>query len=271
MKKSNPLSTKILVVVTFAAMLTANALANILPINGKSTGEVSDSYANLFAPAGVTFSIWGLIYLLLGAYTIFQLDFYKVRERSESGELLGKIGLVFAISSIANTGWIFAWHYDMILLSMGLMIIILFSLIWINREIRKVSLTDKEYLFIRLPFSIYFGWITVATIANATVYLVSIGWNGFGLDPVWWTVIILIVGILIGILTMFSNKDMPYGFVLIWAYVGIFIKHTSEAGFNGQYQAVINTVLACLALLLAAEAYVFFSRKDQLLKRMKNN
>jgi len=71
------------------------------------------------------------------------------------------------------------------------MIIILFSLIWINREIRKVSLTDKEYLFIRLPFSIYFGWITVATIANATVYLVSIGWNGFGLDPVWWTVIIL--------------------------------------------------------------------------------
>ena len=271
MKKSNPLSTKILVVVTFAAMLTANALANILPINGRMTGEVSDSYGNLFAPAGVTFSIWGLIYLLLGAYTIFQLDFYKVRERSESGELLGKIGPVFAISSIANAGWIFAWHYDMILLSMGLMIIILFSLIWINREIRKVSLTDKEYLFISLPFSIYFGWITVATIANATVYLISIGWSGFGVDPVWWTVIILIVGILIGILTMFTNKDMPYGFVLIWAYVGIFIKHTSEAGFNGQYPAVVNTVLACLALLLAAEAYVFFSRKDQLLKRMKNN
>ena len=102
-----------LTLITFILMVVVNALANILPINGIGTGAVSDSYPNLFAPAGITFAIWGVIYLLLAAYTVFQLGLFK-KNRSMSDALMNKIGVVFSISSIANTVWIFSWHYGII-------------------------------------------------------------------------------------------------------------------------------------------------------------
>jgi FtsH-binding integral membrane protein len=182
-----------------------------------------------------------------------------------------KIGAVFSISSLANAAWIFSWHYEWIPLSMVFMGVLLICLIWINREIKKVKLNEKETLFIGLPFSVYFGWITVATIANATTLLVSIGWDGFGISEATWTMIMLVAGVLIGISTMFVNKDMPYGFVLVWAYVGIFIKHTDENIFAGQYPGIINTILACIGLLLVAEAYVFFTKKDKIFRRSRMN
>ena len=253
--------TKVLVVVTYLIMLVVNSLANILPINGRMTGDISDGYANLFAPAGVTFSIWGLIYLLLGAYTLYQLDWMKKNRTDKNYELLNRVGIIFAVSSLVNAAWIFSWHYDLIPLSMVLMLGLLVCLILINRMIRKETLNAKEVLFIGLPFSIYFGWITVATIANATTLLVSLGWSGFGIGEATWTSIILVVGVLIGCMVMVQNRDPAYGFVLVWAYVGIFIKHTSQSMLAGQYQGVINTVIFCLAALAIMEVYVIFYRR----------
>lgn len=254
-------SVKIIAVVTFVIMIVVNALANILPINGQTTGEVSNSYPNLFAPAGITFAIWGLIYLLLAAFTLYLLGFFQDYSDTIKANLLNKVGIVFSISSVANAAWIFAWHYNKIPLSMVLMLIILDCLIFINYLIKNEKLTTREKIFIRLPFSVYFGWITVATIANATTLLVSIGWDGFGISEPTWAVIIIMAGMLIGTLTMIINKDIAYGLVMLWAYAGIYIKHTSESGFDGQYPAVIYTVIACMIIFILSEVYLLYHKR----------
>ena len=241
-----------LTLITFILMVVVNALANILPINGIGTGAVSDSYPNLFAPAGITFAIWGLIYLLLAGYSFYQLGKHN-KTGEVSNELLNKIGVVFSVSSIANTIWIFTWHYRIIALSMVLMIIILVCLAIIVSAIRKETLNTKEKIFVKLPFSIYFGWITVATIANLTTLLVSVGWNGFGLSQTVWAVAIIAIGAIIGIITILRNKDYAYGLVILWAYAGIVIKHVSATGFNSMYPAVMVTTIAAMVLVTVAE------------------
>jgi len=236
---------KITAAITYLAMVTVNFLANALPLNNRSTGAISDSYPNLFAPTGLTFVIWGLIYLLLGGYVIYL--FLKKNQKSE--ELLRKINPIFIATSLANLSWIFAWHYDYIGLSVLIMAALLILLIKIANILRKEQLTTTlEKLFIWASFGVYFGWITVATIANITVFLVSVGWNGFGVADFVWTSIVLAVGAVIGILRMRKDKNIIYGLVLVWAYYGILIKHVSTAGFGGQYPSVITTVIVCLAL-----------------------
>lgn len=253
-------SVKVSVAVTFVLMIVVNALANILPINGIGTGTVSDSYQNLFAPAGVTFSIWGIIYLLLAAYTLYQIGYFQDKISETKAKLMDRVGIVFSLSSIANTIWIFTWHYMNISLSMLLMLAILGCLIYINRLIQAAELDRREKLFISLPFSVYFGWITVATIANATILLVSIGWDGFGLSEPVWTVIILLVGLLIGTVTLLKNRDYAYGLVLTWAYLGILIKHTATDGFNYSYFSVVNTLVLCVIVFVFAELYILFGK-----------
>jgi hypothetical protein len=258
-KKRLPL--KIIVVVTFVAMVAVNALANLLPINGITTGAVSESYPNLFAPAGWTFSIWGLIYLLLAAHTLYQIGLFRGKEKKAKEDLLYKTGIVFAVSSWANTAWLFSWHYRIIPLSMIFMTFLLICLKDIVTLINEQSLSLREKLLIRLPFSVYFAWITVATIANATVLLVSLGWSGWGLTDATWTIIILAAGALIGTATTLRFKDIAYVLVLIWAYAGILLKHTSASGFANQFPGVIVAVSICLAIFVAAVAFVLCKKR----------
>lgn len=253
--------TKILVVLTYLGMIVVNYLANALPINNIPTGAVSDLYPNLFAPAGITFSIWGIIYLLLGLFVLYNFGvFGRIRFKKEK-ELLSSLGFYFIISSVANALWIFSWHYGLLWVSVLLMITILFCLIKISNIFRKQKLNSKEYFFLRLPFSIYFGWITVATIANITALLVSIGWNGFGVGDNIWTMIILLIGSTIGILTSVHNKDIAYVLVLVWAYSGIIIKHLSFAGFNKQYPEIITVASICIVLFLTTACVLWFKNK----------
>lgn len=247
---------KIFSALAYLAMVLINYLAVSLPLNNRSTGQISDAYPNLFAPAGITFSIWGVIYLLLGAYVIYQL----FSNNKKTTMLLKQTNLLFMFNSIVNMLWIFAWHYDFIWLSLILMIALLVTLIKIADLHRSVKLNSLENLVIKTPFSVYFGWITVATIANITVFLVSIGWNGFGIPDFVWTVVVLFVGMLIGVTRMKKDKNIPYGLVLIWAYFGILYKHTSAAGFSGQYSLVILATSACIII------YTFYLAKIKLVK-----
>lgn len=254
MKKLNSIS--IFVLITYLAMIIVNGLANALPINGMITGDISDSYPNLFAPTGITFIIWGVIYLLLAAHSAYQLGLFCKKGEEVKTALLKEVGILFSISSLANVAWIFAWHYKNILLSLLFMLIILVCLMLIYVRINKETLTANEKVFIRLPFSVYFGWITVATIANATVLLVSLlgsNLNLLGISEVVWTVVILLIGLAIGAFTTFKNRDIPYGLVIVWAYIGILIKHllAQPDGFNSQYPAVIVTVIISLVMLVA--------------------
>ncbi len=252
---------KIFVVVTFIVVVVVNALANILPINGIATGAVSDSYPNMFAPAGLTFSIWGVIYALLALHVLLQLGLFRGKNADVNVTSLGKTAIVFSISSLVNTAWIFSWHYKIIPLSMGLMACLLICLIVIVSSLKSQSLTLREKLLHRLPFSVYFGWITVATIANATTLLVDIGWDDLGLPESTWTVIMLAAGALIGTAAALRFKDIAYGLVLIWAYVGILIKHTSVTGFSGRYTDVLIAAAACIAIFAATVIYNALSRK----------
>jgi hypothetical protein len=240
-------------------MIGANAIANILPLNGITTGDVSLVYDNLFAPAGITFTIWGVIYVALAAFTLYQAGLLKSSNDTVKDNLLNKVGILFSISSLANTAWIFAWHYDLIALSLIFMLAILICLIWINGIMVKEKLTDKEKWLVRMPFMVYHGWITVAAIANITVLLVSMGWNGFGISEPVWAVIMIAAGAVIGSLTAIAYKSVAYILVLVWAYIGILIKHTSADGFALRYTGVIAAVIICIALLIGVAVYVFDS------------
>lgn len=239
-------------------MIIVNALAVFLPINGVATGQVSDSYPNLFAPAGYTFSIWGIIYLFLAGYSLFQLG------------LLGKVGKevlpekvnkYFLLSSLANIAWIFSWHYRLIPLTVLLMLVILISLIKIADLLKKEKFSGKEKLLIKTPFSLYFGWITVATIANITVFLVSLNWNGWGLSEIFWTTIILFIGCGVGTWRTLKDRNFIYNLVLIWAYWGIYNKHVSPKGFNGNYPQIMTIIIVCLVLFLATDIYLVFKNR----------
>lgn len=210
----------------YIIVIIFNALANILPFNNVTTGELSDSYPNIFVPAGFTFAIWGLIYLLLGIFAVFQLiDSLN----NKNHDLIGEIGIWFIVSSIANSAWILAWHFKHIYISMFLMLVILISLIVIYLKldigIRKMPMREKLIYYI--PFSIYLGWITVATIANVTALLVHINWSGWGLSDQLWTIIMVVIAILITLFFTYKKNDIYHSIVVDWALFGILMKRLS--------------------------------------------
>lgn len=248
---------KLTILFSYGLMITLNALANILPINGLGTGQISDAYPNLFAPAGITFSIWGIIYLLLGVYVISRFGYQTQLGDPQKENALKKVSIAFIVSSVANALWIIAWHYLSFFVSLLLMLLILMCLMTASIALNKIKLSSIEWWTIKLPFSVYFGWITVATIANVTTLLVSLDWSGFGISNQVWMIMILIIGALIGIITIYRQKDIPYGMVIIWAYGGILLKHLSETGFSREYPLVIATVGFCIVVILGALLKVF--------------
>jgi len=254
---------KALLTVTFLAMIAMNGLANALPLNGRNTGEVSNAYPSLFTPAGITFLIWTLIYLLLAGHVLYQLGLFRDGpETPEQAALLNRVGVLFSISSLANTAWIFAWHYDYIAISAVLTSVILICLALISVTLRNANLVGRQRWLIGLPFSVYFGWATVATVANITVLLVKYKWDGFGLAPSTWAVIIVLVAMAIGTVTMLRNRDAAYGLVLIWAFGGILLRQISSGGLDGRYPQIITAVVASLVIFVIGEVLVLRSRKS---------
>jgi hypothetical protein len=203
----------------FLLVITLNVLANALPINGMTTGELSALYPNRFVPAGFTFGIWGVIYLALLGFTVFQ--FFQSAQKAVAG-----IGIWFFVSCLANASWILAWHYQSPLLSLGLMLLLLFSL---TKTYLAVSpLKWSANWLAKVPFQLYLGWISVATIANTTAVLVSYGWAGGPLPEVAWASIMIAVAALAGLFFATRYKDILYNGVLLWAFYGIYARQASE-------------------------------------------
>lgn len=239
--------------------IIVNGLANILPIGGKYTGELSDAVPNLFVPAGITFAIWGIIYILIIIFAIYLAkDLFKKEKTTKP--FLEKISYFFILASLANIIWIFLWHYEQILLSLLAMLLLFFSLLVIylrlNIGIEKISM--KEKLFVHVPISVYIGWITVATIANVTAVLVEIGWDGFGISEQIWTMLVIIVATIITILILTMRKDYAYGAVIIWALIGIYIKRIADDSIYGlQTQIAYTAVIGIIVILIVAAISVF--------------
>lgn len=207
-------------------VLALNTLANALPINGYNTGELSGRYPNLFVPAGFTFSIWGLLYLLLLGFVVYQFT----RPAVEAG-VARRIGPWFFLSCLFNASWILAWHYLLPGLSLLIMLALLGSLIAIYLRVYGAPGLEAKGArwWVQLPFSLYLGWITVATIANAAAVLVHLGWNGWGIPEPAWTVAVIAVAIGMGLWFTWRQADVFYPLVVVWALVGIIARRSSEA------------------------------------------
>ncbi len=241
-----------IVVVMVIAIVVVNGLATALPLNGQTTGEISDRFQVFFVPAGYVFSIWGLIYLGLSVYAIYQ----ALPAQAENPHLR-RIAVPFVIGSLANIAWIFLWHYEQFPLTLVAMLALLVSLIviYLRLEIGRTKFPSAARWLVQAPFSIYLGWITVATIANVTSLLDYINWGGWGIRPEVWAVIMLIAGLAIASAISLTRGDVAYLLVLIWAFVGIAVKNQGTA-------LVANTawVVSGLVLILLVVGVVLRSR-----------
>ncbi len=217
-------------------VIVMNALANALPIAGRNTGEISDMYPVVFVPAGYVFSIWGLIYLGLIAFTI-----YQAMPAQRDNPLIERIGYLYAVNCAANALWIIFWHNLIMPVTVLLMLVILGTLIaiYLRLGVGKGSVPSRDRWAVQIPFSTYLGWISVATIANITVWLYDAGWNGFGISGAAWTVLLLIIAAGLGLAMSYLRRDLAYNLVLVWAFIGIAVK-----------QADLRSVVFTAALLV---------------------
>lgn len=206
------------------ATIVVNILANALPFNGLNTGQISDQFKVYFVPAGYVFAIWGLIYLTWLAFGVYQL-----LPAQRANPRLRRIGYWFALSAVANMAWLFLWHYEYFGLTLLAMFTLLACLIiiYLKLDIGRGPVTAVERWCVDIPFSLYLGWITVATIANVTSVLDYIRWDGWGLAPQLWTLIMLAAGVGIAAAMSLTRRDITYLLVLVWAYVGIAVKHAA--------------------------------------------
>ena len=243
-----------------ALMFVINMLASVGLINNTTPGALSDRLPNLFVPSGLTFSIWGIIYVLMFLFVAYQMRGSASRDVGDSA-YLGKIGRLFVASNAFNVAWIFAWHYELVPVSLVFMILLFVSLlaIYLRLEIGdpRKTISLKKKLFYQVPFSVYLGWITVATIANVTAVLVSLGIEPYTGLAVVWTIVVITVATLIAALVLWTRRDIAYSLVIVWALVGIVVKRLDPTYFveltvatsAGIGAAVILIVLAALVLL----------------------
>lgn len=239
-------------IAAFALTIALNAMATSIPLGGQTPPEISARYPSLFTPAGFTFSIWGLIYLGLTFFIV-----YQSLPAQRSNTCLNDIGAMFKISCLANAAWILAWHYDFLLLSVLIMICILGSLISIYRRLDKARATASrvELALVHLPFRLYTAWISVAIIANISAVQTALGWDKLGMDAVSWTLIKLALAGAIGASVLIRKSDIAFILVIAWAAFGISVMQAASPMVAGAAQT-----LSILAVILAVFELVKRSR-----------
>lgn len=235
-------------IIVTIAVIVFNGLANALPLNGLSTGDISDRFDVLFVPAGYVFSIWGLIYLGLIIFAIFQ----ALPAQKES-EVIRRISPAYWLASLANITWLFLWHYEVFLLTPLAMLVILGSLIAIYLRMRRAIQAENnpgKYTWtVKAPFSLYLGWISVATIANLAQFLYFTGWSGWSISATTWTVLMLIIATILGFLMLIRERDWIFAMVLIWAFAGIANKQIESP-------SITTTVYLTIAILFLTMSYL---------------
>lgn len=231
-------------IIGLIAVVIVNAMANGIPLGGQSTGEISAQYPSLFTPAGYAFSIWGLIYLALLAYVV-----YQALPPQRQNVRLAKISKPWLASCGFNVLWIFCWHFDFIGLSLVAMLGILVSLLLVYRELGIATgpASRSRKIFVHLPFSIYTGWIAVATIANISALQTAMGLNDLFFSAIAWTLVKLGIAGAVGAVFICYRRDIAAALVVAWAAWAIGIKQFATPAVAGAAQA-----LTCVVLLLVA-------------------
>jgi hypothetical protein len=244
-------------IAAFVVTLIVNGLAATALINGKSTAAISDKYATLVTPAGYVFSIWSVIYVLLFVFVAFQ-----ALPNQKDKPFQRRVGVLFLLSCIFNIAWIFLWQYEYITLSVPLIFALLASLIaiYLRLNIGKANVPMIEKLSVHLPFSVYLGWITVASIADVAAALVSVSWGGFGISNETWAILVIVVALIIALTVTVTRRDIGYDLVIIWALIGI-------AANQSAYKNIVTTTeisAIIVAIALTLSVLVFrYKRKNQ--------
>lgn len=230
--------------------LAVNVLASTLPLNGQNTGEISDRFPVYFVPAGYVFAIWSVIFIGWIAFTIYQFQ-----PSQKESPRLRRLGYLFALSGLANAGWLFCWHYNQFGLSVLVMLLLLGLLIasYLRLDVNRFPVSAVERWSVDIPFSVYLGWITVATVANITAWLYLFEWNGFGIADPAWAVIMLVIASMLGVAMAITRRDAAYLSVLVWAFVGIAVKQTPAP-------MVVNTAWIAAALMAGLIVYSLLRR-----------
>lgn len=235
--------------IAYVAMVTVNILANALPLGGNTSGQVSDRYPSLFTPAGITFSIWGVIYALLGIVMVRQL----ISKREGNAAMTQNIGILFTVSCVLNIGWIFSWHFGMITGSTLLILALLITLILINVLVR-------EDMLMKITFGIYFAWIMVASVASIFVNASALGADLINrTGEVLAAIAVIFSGGVLLTLTMLGN-NWEMALVGIWAYIGIIVRQSSQ--YSGHYALVIGSAVTMLIVLTAGIGYSLLRKKE---------
>jgi hypothetical protein len=235
---------------SFLVVVVVNVLATTIPLGGKTTGQLSDQYPNLFVPAGLTFSIWGVIYILLGVYVAYGMV-CSMPKSKQTNDFMERIGILFIVTCAANAGWILSWQYEVLPLSLVFMVILLLSLIAIYNKLnvgRSKAFPTEKYI-VHIPMSVYLGWISIATIANVTALLVAYRWNRFGITEQFWAVVMIGIGIVLGLIMLFSRRDIFYALVVDWAVFGIFLKRTAATATPARAVIIASIIGICLLTL----------------------
>ena len=234
--------------IAFAAMIVVNALANLLPIGGNTTAQVSEMYPNLFTPAPVTFAVWGLIYIMMALFVVYQ---WEVLDHGlYSSQVREDVGIWFTLSCALNIAWVFLWHFRLIGLSVIAIFLLLCSLYMILRRLDGAGDGFRQQFAARTGFSVYFGWIIAASIANISVLLTKISWGGWGLSADLWTVIVLAAGAAIASAVALAGKNRVAALTVMWAYAGILIRHISPAYLNAAHPFVIAMAFVAETVIL---------------------
>ncbi|KAF0994009.1 TspO/MBR family protein [Geobacillus sp. TFV-3] len=226
----------------YVMMVLVNAVAEWLPLNGQTTGEISRKVNVLFTPAGYVFSIWGFIYLLLAIWILRQFPSSR-----RDLPMYRQAFVPFVVSCIFNALWIVVWHYEYFLFSVVLMLSLLFTLIWLYKVVKRTNPSFFEFF----PFSVYLGWVSVATIANISFVLKYNGWDRFGLSDAFWAITMLLVATALALLFMLRQRDWAYPFVFVWAFVGIGVKNQGTASLV----AYVSFLFAGVILISVASLY----------------
>ena len=235
----------------YIMVIAVNTMASMKILNGKSPADISEKYDSLFTPAGITFAIWGPIYLTLLGFIIYQLWLaFSGKHEEELEQFMERLRGWWLISCLANTCWLFSWHYELLPLSILIMLVLLVSLLAININfniaLQKVSWQVK--LFIHLPFSLYLGWITVATVANMATFWLYTGWNGLS---ILWTIFLILVCTVTALLLVIKRENIITGLVAIWAFCGIILKR-QEVGGPAATPITIACIVAIIVIIIAA-------------------
>ncbi|WP_242918626.1 hypothetical protein [Pontibacter liquoris] len=257
----------ILNAICFLLHLVPSQLTQLKLINNQTIGEVSDKYPALFTPAGITFAIWGVIYLALTAFCLYHLvKAYKASAVHEANVDLQRLGYLFMANNIATGLWTIAWVSEWLIVSVVLILVQLVTLLAIHLRLGIFDTTRSaaSKWFTQVPLSLYFGWIIIATVANISAALVGLGWNGFGLNEGVWTITMIIAASLIVLFIVYSRSNPFVGLVGVWAFYGIILKHR-DINVESSPQIILAAwiSLAAVALLTIAIFYRIAARGQQ--------